>query len=106
MGLVQPSAYHCSRAAAGAVLTYGLIYYTVAILDALLWLATLRATRARGVRGPVTAWIVVAVTATLALTLLGASEYGTAIFPPLWGILAALPAVAGIIAVLRMRRRA
>ncbi|MGW0231544.1 hypothetical protein ACWDWO_24825 [Actinopolymorpha singaporensis] len=105
MGLVQPSAYHCSRASAGAGLTYGLIY-TVAILDAVLWLATLRATRARGVRGPVTAWIVVAVTATLALTLLGASEYGTAIFPPLWGILAALPAVAGIIAVLRMRRRA
>lgn len=89
----------------GTGLLYGLVY-TVAVVDALLWLAALRATRARGARGPVTAWIVVAVTAALALTLFAVSEYGTAIFPPLWGILAALPAVAGIVAALGMRRRA
>ncbi len=89
----------------GAGLLYGLLY-TVAVVDALLWLAALRATRSRGARGPVTTWIVVAVTAALALMLFTVSEYGSAIFPPLWGILAALPAVAGVIAALRMRRRA
>jgi hypothetical protein len=43
----------------------------------------------------VLAVVVTAVTAALALLLFGASEYGTQIFPPLWGILAILPAVAG-----------
>jgi hypothetical protein len=88
----------------GAGLLYGLLY-TVAVIDVLLWLAALRATRSRGLLAPVTAWIVVVVTAALALTLFTVSEYGTAIFSPLWGILAALPAVAGIVAALRMRRR-
>jgi hypothetical protein len=48
---------------------------------------------------------VTTITATLALLLLGASEYGAQIFPPLWGILAILPAAAGAFAVVLLRRR-
>jgi hypothetical protein len=33
------------------------------------------------------------------------TEYGALIFPPLWGILAMLPAAAGILAVVLLRRR-
>jgi hypothetical protein len=40
------------------------------------------------------------------VTLLVASEYGVHPYPPLWGMLALLPAVAGVVAtVLLLRRR-
>ena len=45
------------------------------------------------------------ITAALALLLFVVSEYGTQIFPPLWGILAILPAVAGALAGVMLRRR-
>jgi hypothetical protein len=85
-------------------LLYGLIY-AVAAVGALLWLAVIRAVRARRQSASVLAVVVTAVTAALALLLFGASEYGTQIFPPLWGILAILPAVAGVFAVVLLRRR-
>jgi hypothetical protein len=49
--------------------------------------------------------VVTTVTGALALFLLGTSEYGTQIFPPLWGILAVLPAAAGALAAVLLRRR-
>jgi hypothetical protein len=85
-------------------LLYGLVY-AVAAVGALLWLAVIRAVRARRRSASVLAVVVTAVTAALALLLFGASEYGTQIFPPLWGILAILPAVAGVFAVVLLRRR-
>ena len=85
-------------------LLYGLVY-AVAAVGALLWLAVIRAVRARRRSASVVAVVVTAVTAALALLLFGASEYGTQIFPPLWGILAILPAVAGVFAVVLLRRR-
>jgi hypothetical protein len=85
-------------------LLYGLVY-TVAAVGALLWLLVLRAVRSRGRSAPILAVVVTTVTGALALLLLATSEYGTQIFPPLWGILAALPAVAGALAVLLLRRR-
>jgi hypothetical protein len=48
---------------------------------------------------------VTTVTAALALLLFTATEYGAQIFPPLWGILAILPAAAGILAAVLLRRR-
>lgn len=85
-------------------LLYGLIY-TVAGLGALLWLTVLRSTRARRRLVPVATTVVVtAITASLALTLLVITEYGSQIFPPLWAILAALPPAVGIVAAVRMRR--
>ena len=54
---------------------------------------------------PVLAVAVTTVTGALALLLLVSSEYGAQIFPPLWGILAILPAAAGAFAVVLLRRR-
>lgn len=85
-------------------LLYGLVY-AVAAVGALLWLAVIRAVRARRRSASVLAVVVTVITAALALLLFGVSEYGTQIFPPLWGILAILPAVAGVSAVVLLRRR-
>ena len=85
-------------------LLYGLVY-TVAAVGALLWLLVLRAVQSRGRSASIRAVVVTAVTGALALILLGTSEYGTQIFPPLWGILAILPAAAGVLAVVLLCRR-
>jgi hypothetical protein len=85
-------------------LLYGLVY-TVAAVGALLWLPVVRAVRSRRRSASVLTVVVTTVTAALALLLLGASEYGTQIFPPLWGVLALLPAAAGVSAVVLLRRR-
>jgi hypothetical protein len=85
-------------------LLYGLVY-TVAAVGALLWLLVIRSVRSRRRSAPVLAVVVTAITAAVALLLLGASEYGAQIFPPLWGILAMLPPAAGILAAVLLRRR-
>ena len=85
-------------------LLYGLVY-AVAAIGALLWLLVLRVVQSRGRSAPILTVVVTTVTAALALLLLGASEYGTQIFPPLWGTLAMLPAAAGILAAVPLRRR-
>ena len=85
-------------------LLYGLVY-AVAAIGALLWLLVLRVVRSRGRSAPILTVVVTTVTAALALLLLVSSEYGAQIFPPLWGILAVLPAAAGILAAVLLRRR-
>ena len=85
-------------------LLYGLVY-TVAAVGALLWLPVIRAARSRRRSAPILAAVVTTITAALALLLLASSEYGTQIFPPLWGILALLPPAAGAFAVVLLRRR-
>ena len=69
----------------------------------MLWLLVLRVVQSRGRSASILAVVVTAVTGALALILLGTSEYGTQIFPPLWGILAILPAAAGILAAVLLR---
>ncbi len=86
-------------------LIYGLVY-AVAAVGALLWLPVLRAVRSRRRSAAVLAVVVTVVTAGLALLLFVSSEYGSRIFPPLWGILALLPAAAGALAVGLLRRAA
>jgi peptidoglycan/LPS O-acetylase OafA/YrhL len=83
-------------------LLYGLVY-TVAAVGALLWLLVLRVVQSRGRSAPILAVVVTTVTGALALLLFVSSEYGTQIFPPLWGVLAILPAAAGILAAVRLR---
>ena len=83
-------------------LLYGLVY-TVAAVGALLWLLVLRVVRSRGRSAPILAVVVTTVTGALALLLFVSSEYGAQIFPPLWGILAILPAAAGVLAAVRLR---
>ena len=72
--------------------------YTVALVGALLWLLVLRAVRPGSRSAQVLTTVVVTITAALAVLLLVSTEYGAQIFPPLWGILAILPAAAGILA--------
>lgn len=87
---------HGEHAAAG--LLYGLVYF-VAAASAALWLLVLRAVRAGKRWSALLAGLVVAISVTLALTLLASTEYGERIFPPLWGALASLPCLPGIAAV-------
>ena len=85
-------------------LLYGLVY-AVAAIGALLWLLVLRVVQTRGRSAPILAVVVTTVTGALALLMLVSSEYGAQIFPPLWGVLAVLPAAAGAVAVVLLRRR-
>lgn len=88
----------------GAGLMYGLVY-TVAVVGVLLWLGALAAARS-GRRGA--SWAAVGATvvvAALAVTLLAASEYGEQVYPPFWGVVTLLSALAGAAgAVLLVRR--
>jgi hypothetical protein len=85
-------------------LLYGLVY-TVAAVGALLWLPVIWAVRSHRRAASVLAVVVTVITAALGLLLLVTSEYGSRIFPPLWGILALLPAAAGVLAAVLLRRR-
>lgn len=99
--------YKSSGKQPSAALLYGLVY-TVAVIDAMGWLLVLRVARSHPRPASALAMTVIAITAGLALLLLVSSEYGARIFPPLWGILAILPAIAGILAtalLLRPRRQ-
>jgi hypothetical protein len=87
----------------GAVL-YGSIY-AVAAVGAALWTLTLRPARSRSRFAPILTVGAVAVAGSLALALLLATEYGSPVFPPVWGMLAALSPVAGTVAGVRMLRR-
>jgi len=69
------------------------------------WLV-FRAARAHRRSAPILAVTTVVVTAALAVLLLATTEYGAQIFPPVWGVLALLPAAAGIVtSALLLRRR-
>jgi hypothetical protein len=83
-------------------LLYGLVY-TVAAVGALLWLLVLRVVQSRGRSAPILTVVVTTVTAALALLLFVSREYGAQIFPPLWGVLAILPAAAGVLAAVLLR---
>jgi len=86
-------------------LLYGLVY-TVAVVDALLSLLVFRAAWAHRRSAPILAVTTVVVTAALAVLLLATTEYGAQIFPPVWGVLALLPAAAGVVtSALLLRRR-
>jgi len=85
-------------------LLYGLVY-TVAAAGAVLWLLVLRGVQSRGRSAPILTVVVTTLTAVLALFLLGTTEYGAQVFPPVWGILALLPAAAGVLAVVLLHRR-
>jgi hypothetical protein len=82
---------------AGSLL-YGLVY-SVAVVNVLLWLLVARWPKAA------LAVTAVVITAALAVVLLTTSEYGAHLFPALWGVLALLPAVAGIAATVVAVRR-
>jgi len=78
-------------------LLYGLLY-TTAGLGVVLWGLVARSVQARSRWALAADLVVVATTAALGFTLLLASEYGQQVFPPLWGLLALLPPLAGLVA--------
>jgi hypothetical protein len=90
----------------GKTITSGTVYgvvYAVAVVNALIWLAVVAV--ARRPRPVVIGVAVLAVLLTLGagLTLLFVTEYGVHPFPPLWGVLALLPVLAGAVVLLRRR---
>jgi len=87
-----------------AGLLYGLVY-GVAVVDALLWLLVAGVARSHRRIAAGLVVLVLLLTAGLAVVLLTSSEYGVHIFPPLWGVLALLPAAAGVVAVALLFRQ-
>ena len=79
--------------------------YAVALIDLLLWLLVLRVARCRARAAAVLAVTVTVISVGLAVLLLVSSEYDARIFPPLWGVLAILPTIAGILAAALLLRR-
>jgi hypothetical protein len=78
-----------------ASITYGLIY-TVAVVDAVVWLLV-TVLASRRVIAQILGILAIVVTAALGVALLTSTEYGVHPFPPLWGVLALLPAAAGVL---------
>ncbi|TDU91568.1 hypothetical protein EV138_5176 [Kribbella voronezhensis] len=87
---------------AGAL--YGLLYGVV-VVDVALWLLVAGVARRRRQIAAGLAALMVLISAGLAVLLLASSEYGVRIFPPLWGLLALLPAIAGAVAIPYLIRR-
>jgi len=95
---------HGVAAEPGAI--YGLVYMAGGVL-VVLWLLVGLGARAGRRWGPGAMVAAVVVNAVLALTMLFVTEYAEPVFPPMWGLLAALPAAAGIgAAAVLIRRRA
>ncbi len=89
---------------ASAGLMYGVLY-TVAGVQAVLWLVVLRSARAGSRWAAPQAGVVVLVGSCTAAVLLVSQEYGEQVFPPMWGILALLSPVVGLAALVQLRRR-
>jgi hypothetical protein len=84
--------------------TYGLVY-GVAVVNVLLWLLVTGLARSHRLIAASVAVVAFVLTATFGVVLLTATEYGVHPFPPLWGILALLPAVAGAVVPVVLLRR-
>ncbi|GAA2825348.1 hypothetical protein [Kribbella solani] len=94
-------------AAYGKTITSGTVYglmYGVAAFNLLLWLLVVALARTPRLIAAGAAVTAVLLTITAALALLLVTEYGVHPFPPLWGILALLPATAGALAVAALAR--
>jgi hypothetical protein len=86
-----------------AGLLYGLLY-VVAATQGVLWMLVLRSARTGGRWAALYAAVVVLIGGCAASALLGSQEYGEQIFPPLWGVLALLSPVAGVVALVQLIR--
>lgn len=86
-----------------AGLLYGTLY-TIAGLGIVLWLLALRSVRAGSRWARLVVAVNIVVLALLAVVVLVSSEYGDQIWPTSWGILALLPALAGVPALPGRRR--
>lgn len=83
---------------------YGILY-AVAVLGVLLWLPAVLAARKGRRWAPVVTVVAVVITGGLALTVFATAEYGETIYPPVWGLLALLPVLAGAVGAVFLFRR-
>ncbi|WP_350273881.1 hypothetical protein [Kribbella sp. HUAS MG21] len=81
------------------------LVYAAAAFNALLWLGAAALARTPRPLALGAAAVATLLTLTTALLLLFITEYGQHPFPPLWGLLALLPAVAGVLALTHLARR-
>ena len=82
----------------GKTITSGTVYglvYGVAVFNALIWLLVVALTRTPRPIAVGAAALAILLTLTAGLLLLFVTEYGVHPFPPLWGLLALLPVLAG-----------
>lgn len=85
----------------GPGVLYGLLYTTSAVA-VVVWLGVAGVVRSRARwMAPVAVCAALAVDAVLALALLLVREYDARIFPPVWGLLALLPVLPGLVALVR-----
>jgi hypothetical protein len=98
------SAYAAHGKSASTAALYGMLY-GVAVLGALLWLLVAGLARSHRLIAAGIGVLAVLLTASLGVTMLTASEYGVHPYPPLWGLLALLPAIAGAVATALLFRR-
>lgn len=74
------------------------LVYVVAAVDAVLWWVAMRAVGAGRQAARFLVPVAAVVSAALALLLFSITEYGTTVFPDVWGVLALLPPIAGVLA--------
>lgn len=84
-------------------LPYVMTYLAAGVL-VVLWGAAIGIARLGRLWGLGATVSVTAVNGAVALTLALVTEYGERVFPPLWGVIAALPAIAGVVATVRLAR--
>ena len=89
---------------ASAGLLYGLVY-AIAAANVLLWLLVVRSAHTGSRWAAAYAVTAVLVGAGMAAALVGSREYGEQIFPTLWGLLALLSPIVGVLAVVHLARR-
>lgn len=70
-----------------------------------LWLTMIWAVSRHKPWARVVSRLIFVVATGVGLLVLSASEYGTPIFPTVWGVLVLLPCVAGLVAVLALQHR-
>lgn len=88
----------------GKTVTSGTVYglvYGVAVFNALVWLLVVALARTPRPVAVGAAVLAILLTLTAGLVLLFVTEYGVHPFPPLWGLLALLPLVAGALLLFR-----
>jgi len=81
------------------------ILYTAAVVGALSWLPAVIGAHKGRRWAPAAATVAAVIAAGLALLMFTTAEYGEMLFPPVWGVLALLPALAGVLGVVLLFRR-
>ncbi|MFT4201002.1 hypothetical protein [Gordonia sp. (in: high G+C Gram-positive bacteria)] len=88
---------------AAPAIVYGILY-AVAAVSLTVWTTAALAARRRGL-GIVALTTATVVTIASALGLFTVAEYGSVLYPPVWGLLALIPLIPGAAATVQLARR-